>query len=255
MKSQKRKYKKQELICYNGNKRITALPIFELTTPAPTLIYAHGYGYNMEPYPMKLLAEQGIATYSFDFCGGSANSRSEGTPKEMSVMTEITDLNAVIDTIKPQNFVDEKNLFLCGLSQGGFVSTVTAANRCSEIRGLILLCPAYVIQDMFKNRFKQKELILDTFNFSHMTLSRKYVEDIWDNDVYEIMKSYTRDVLIFHGDADNMVPLHYSKRATTTFSSVELVVLPGAGHILTMDDEEKVVRMTLDFIKERLGSF
>ncbi|PRS31725.1 hypothetical protein C6W19_21730 [Bacillus sp. RJGP41] len=111
-----------------------------------------------------------------------------------------------------------------------------------------MLCPAYVIQDMFKNRFKQKELIPDTFNFSNMTLSRKYVEYIWDFDVYEIMKRYTRDVLIFHGDADNMVPLHYSKRTTTTFSSVELVVLPGAGHMLTMDYEEKVVRMTLDFI-------
>ncbi|CAH0220821.1 hypothetical protein ASG97_06745 [Bacillus sp. Soil745] len=73
-----------------------------------------------------------------------------------------------------------------------------------------MLCPAYVIPYMFKNRFKQKELIPDTFNFSNMTLSRKYAEYIWDFDVYEIMKRYTRDVLIFHGDADNMVPLHYS---------------------------------------------
>ncbi|MED3785676.1 hypothetical protein P4576_00225 [Peribacillus frigoritolerans] len=61
------------------------------------------------------------------------------------------------------------------------------------------------------------------------------------------MKRYTGDALIFNGDADNMVPLYYSKRTTTTFSSVELVVLPGAGHMLTMNYEEKVVRMTLDF--------
>ncbi|MBD8137816.1 alpha/beta fold hydrolase [Peribacillus frigoritolerans] len=78
-------------------------------------------------------------------------------------------------------------------------------------------------------------------------------EIYWDYDVYEMMEMYTRDVLIFHGDADNMVPLHYSKRTTTTFSSVELVVLPGAGHMLTMDYEEKVVRMTLDFILRKIG--
>ena len=57
----------------------------------------------------------------------------------MSVSTEISDLEVVIDYIK--NNVFPEKLFLYGESQGGFVSALTGAKR-KDISGLVLLYPA-----------------------------------------------------------------------------------------------------------------
>lgn len=47
----------------------------------------------------------------------------------MSVFTEQDDLNAVLNNMLSQNFVDKNNLFLLGASQGGVVSTLVAAEN------------------------------------------------------------------------------------------------------------------------------
>ncbi|CZQ99405.1 alpha/beta hydrolase fold-1 [Trichococcus palustris] len=245
---------KQKLYCKKGYNRIYGeahIPD-DAKGPFPTVIYAHGLGNNMQPYPMERLVEQGVAVYCFDFCGGSFSSRSDGESIEMSAMTEVDDLNAVIDTLKKQDFVDEKNLFLCGMSQGGYVSTMLASQRPTEIRGLILLCPAYVIQYQFKDQFKRKEHIPAIFLFSNMTIGRRYVEDIWEIDIYNQMEKYPNDVLIFHGDADELVPLSFSERATVCFPAAELVVLHGESHMLTWRYEDNFFRMTMDYIKKHL---
>lgn len=238
------------LYCKNGKKKIFGRAYIpsDGTAPYPTVIYSHGYGYNMQPYPMEWLAERGIAAYSFDFCGGSAMGRSDGKSCDMSVMTEAEDLNAVIETLIQEEWVDSNNLFLCGMSQGGYVSSIVAAKRQDEIRGLILLCPAYVLQYEFKEQFREKSKIPKTFQFSNMTLGRRYVEDIWDFDVYDVMKAYQKDVLIFHGDADGMVPLKYSQRAVDVFPAAELVVLHGANHMLFLDYADRIFGMTVDYV-------
>lgn len=60
-------------------------------------------------------------------------------------MTEVADLNAVVDMIKTLDFVDTDNIFLLGRSQGGFVSALTAAQREDDIQGMVLFYPAFVI--------------------------------------------------------------------------------------------------------------
>lgn len=238
------------LYCQNGKNRIFGqayLPA-DGTGPYPTLIYAHGYGYNMRPYPMEWLVEHNIAVYCFDFCGGFPTSRSDGDSRDMSIMTEAEDLDAVIDRLKQEEWVDTNNLFLCGLSQGGCVSSIVAAQRRDEVCGLVLLCPAYLLWYQFKERFRRRSSIPETFRYSNMTLGRRYVEDIWDDDVYELIKTYQKPVLIFHGDADELIPLKYSERAEKVFPSAELVVLRGAGHMLFLDYAEEVFNRTVDFV-------
>lgn len=245
---------RKSLCLHNGKKKIygeICLPKnFEGTIP--TVIYSHGYGYNMEPYPLERLAERGLAVYRFDFCGGSPMGKSDGSSTDMSVMTEAEDLYAVMDMLRQQDFVDQRNLFLCGMSQGGFVSSIVAIKRQEEIGGLILYCPAYVLRDDFKRRFPDRSRIPERFHFSNMTLGKRYVEDVWDYDIYQESKKFAKDVLIFHGDADTLAPLHYSERVAKTFPSAELVTLHGAGHMLAWGYEDKVVGETLEFIKNHI---
>lgn len=67
----------------------------------------------------KFLAELGYCAYSFDFCGGSVLSRgkSDGKTTDMSVLTEVRDLEAVISHVQSLPYTS-KTLLLMGCSQG-----------------------------------------------------------------------------------------------------------------------------------------
>ena len=77
----------------------------------PTVIISHGYNGSYQysaPYA-ESVAEAGIASYIFDFSGGSINSKSDGNMTNMSVLSEMEDLNEVIDFVKTLPFVDINN--------------------------------------------------------------------------------------------------------------------------------------------------
>ncbi len=60
----------------------------------------------------------------------------------MSAMTEVSDLEAVIEAAKDWDFVDSSAIVAVGESQGGCVSAVYAADHADELAGLVLLYPA-----------------------------------------------------------------------------------------------------------------
>lgn len=88
----------------------------------PAVIFSHGFGgnYQVGMQYAEALTEKGYVVYCFDFCGGSPDSRSDGTTLEMSVFTEQADLEAVIHMIQGQDFVDKENIFLMGTSFSAF---------------------------------------------------------------------------------------------------------------------------------------
>ena len=49
-------------------------------------------------------------------------------------------------------------------------------------------------------------------------------------DIYKVIGNYKGDVLIVHGDKDDVVPLSYSKRAATVYESANLIIFEGGGH-------------------------
>lgn len=140
----------KEMPCYSREK------IFGLLyTPAeykgklPAVILSHGYNSShRELLDMaECLAKSGFAAYCYDFCGGSAVSKSGGSSLDMSIETEISDLKAVIKTISETDHIDTDRIYLYGESQGGFVSALTAAQIPDKIAGEVLLYPAFCIPD------------------------------------------------------------------------------------------------------------
>ena len=61
----------------------------------PLVILGHGYdgSYSDNLDYGRYLSSNGIACYVFDFCGGSEDSKSSGSMEDMSVWTEIEDLD------------------------------------------------------------------------------------------------------------------------------------------------------------------
>ena len=217
----------------------------------PTVIFSHGFGgnYQVGAGYAEALAQKGYVVYCFDFCGGSTGSRSDGSTLEMSIFTEQADLEAVIHMIQQQSYVDKDNIFLMGSSQGGAVSAITAAANKEEIRGAVLLYPAFVLVDNTKEQFASVDEIPDTYYLMWMTVGRAYAEKLLDYDIYEAISVYDKDVLLIHGDADSIVPLSYSQKAVEVYDSARLEVLPGAGHGFHGSDAEQTIAWTLEYLE------
>ena len=197
----------------------------------PLVLCAHGLGgtYRSCVAYAEQLASHGIAAYCFDFRGGGG-SRSDGKTTEMSVMTEVADLEAILDAAKSWDFADPDKILLLGTSQGGIVSAITAARHTDEVAGLILCYPAFLVHDDVHRAFSSLDSVPETFSYQWITAGRIYVSDMWDYDVYAEIGNYTKPVLLMHGSSDSVVPLSYAERAAEVYSDVEYYVINGAGH-------------------------
>jgi hypothetical protein len=227
---------------------------------------SHGLGSTAQmmeraKWPQAALA-QGFVVYTFDFCGGSRNTKSDKTYYEMSVMTEVSDLNAVMDYVKSQPYVDADNLFLLGQSQGGFVSAVTAAGRAEEVKAMILIYPALcIVHDLHEMIPDISEVTGDTVETAMGTLGAIYALDAYDIDVMNTIAGYTGDVLIIHGMNDLTVPYTWSLEAISTAyaeSASELLLISGKksthGFEMVYDQGREYAQAAgIDFLNRHVG--
>lgn len=223
--------------------------------PMPAVIFSHGYGGTHSigaPYA-QALAQKGFVVYCYDFRGGSNGSRSDGSPLDMSVFTEKADLEAVLSMIRSLDYVDRERIFLMGTSQGGMVSAMAGAAHPEEVRGMMLLYPAFCIPENARAQFTTLGSVPDQVSFfSWLTVGRRYVEDVWDYDVYADIAAYEKDVLILHGDRDGIVELAYSQRAIEAYPAAELKVIEGAGHGFNGGDFDLAVSYLLEYLGNHL---
>lgn len=243
----------QELYAQRGENRIYGVVYIPqgAGNKMPAVIFSHGFGgtHAVGSTYAEALAEKGYVVYCFDFCGGSPGSRSDGSTLEMSLFTEQADLEAVISMVQQLDYVESDNLFLMGSSQGGAVSAITGAAHPEEIRGMVLLYPAFVMVDAANSLFESAEQIPETYYFMWMNVGRAYFEPLLDYDIYGAIAAYDRDVLLIHGDADSIVPLEYSQRALQAYPSAELEVIPGAGHGFYGEDAQQAIAYMLDYLQ------
>lgn len=218
----------------------------------PTVIISHGFGGLAErgDFYAQSLAKAGFVVYSFDFMGGNKNSRSGNDTLNMSVFTEVDDLDVVISKLKSQSYVDLSKLFLLGQSQGGVVSTIEAAKLKGDIKGLILVFPAFVLFDDARELFKSTSDIPEVYNHRGSEVGRAYFEKSLDYDVYQDIKNYDGKVLIVHGTNDTTAPISYSRKAVETFPNVVLKEIQGAGHGFRGAQQEETTKYIVDFVKE-----
>lgn len=218
----------------------------------PAVILSHGFNSSSmlnEGYA-ESFAKQGYAAYIFDFCGGSPSTKSDGVTTEMSVLTEYRDLSDVMDQIKALDYVDGDQMFLFGLSQGGFVSAYTAAQRPDDVKGLVLFYPAFVLQETYFQQYDSVEDIPDEeFESMGVPLGAIYAKDARSFDIYEEIGKYKGDVLICHGDKDTLVDLSYSEKAVEVYDSAELKVIQYGEHGFQGKLAREATGYTVEFLQ------
>ncbi|MBD5560476.1 MAG: alpha/beta fold hydrolase [Clostridia bacterium] len=232
--SENKSVNRMEWECSVGSQTIRGVLMRpETGCKGPLLICSHGYGgthASVVPYA-EAAAQQGIAAYAFDFRGGGTQSASDGATTDMSVMTEVGDLEAVLAQAADWPFVDPSRIVLLGASQGGYVSAVAAARRSAAVAALILLYPAFVAGDDMHRKFASLDAIPEKLVYRNgLEVGRRYFADLWDYDPYAEIGGYGGPVLIIHGTEDSVVPLSYSERARSVYPRAELRLIRGGEH-------------------------
>ncbi|HIR76251.1 MAG TPA: alpha/beta fold hydrolase [Candidatus Choladousia intestinipullorum] len=250
-------YETQEMYARRGENQIYGVLYIPQNAgeTMPAIIYSHGFGgsHRSGTQYAEAMAAKGYVVYCFDFCGGSPGSQSDGSTLEMSLFTKQADLEAVIEMIQGLDYVDSSNLFLMGTSQGGAVSAITAAKHVDEIRGLVLLYPAFVLVDNANERYQSPEDIPDTQFFMWMDVGRAYFEPLLGYDIYADIEAYDKDVLILHGDEDSIVPLSYSEHAAEVYPSAQLEVLQGAGHGFSGENAQTAIDLMTEYFQSHVS--
>jgi pimeloyl-ACP methyl ester carboxylesterase len=217
----------------------------------PTVVLAHGIGSSherMDAYAEELSAH-GVVTYSIDF-SGARRGRSDGDPLRMTVETQALDVAAAVQLMSEEPFCDTSNLSLVGAGQGGLVCTVFAARNPGRVKSLALLYPAFCIHDDALAAYPDAASVPDSYVTPAGTeVGRAYNLVARELDPYGLMGSYGGDVLILHGDQDDLVDLSYSRRAAEAFPRATLEVQEGAGHGFVGSVRERAAARVREFIK------
>ena len=246
-------YEMSELELHNGDATIYG-QLYRPSRPregAPFVVVSHGFGGTCDGTAAyaRRFAEAGVACYAFDFCGGSAHSRSDGDIRDMSVLTEADDLEAVMDGLVDQGYASAGGICLMGESQGGLVSALVAARRPEDVAGLVLFYPALSIPDDARERFGDATAVPDEVEgIFGITVGGRYYEDILGLDPFVQIGAYAGPVTIYHGDKDDVVPIGYSQRAAKTYDNAVLHEVSGAAHGFSDEQLDRICAEASDFM-------
>jgi len=242
----------EELIITEGEKEIYGkiyYPKEEGTYPA--VILSHGYNGIHADFVNECtyFASNGFVAYAFDFSGGSTRSKSKGKSTDMTIFTEKEDLTVVFNYIKSLENVDKESIFLFGGSQGGLVTALAAEELVDEVKGLVLYFPAFNIPDDWRNTYPTEESIPKTTDFWGLKLGENFFKSMHEFYTFDNIGSFNKDILIIHGDRDNIAPLSYARKAEKLYENATLIVMKGEAHGFTPKGGQTAMEHALVFMK------
>lgn len=245
--------------CQRGGLTIRGIEYKPEGENLPVAIVSHGFLMwrdTVRDYA-RMLSRLGYCAYCFDFCGGSipGKSTSDGTNAEMTPMTEVEDLEAVIAYARSLPYTGDA-LLLMGCSQGGFVSAMAATKPENKVSKLVLFYPAFCIPDdaragrMLFAHF-DPENIPELINCGPITLGGCYPASVIKMDIFQEIVKFDGPVLIVHGTKDAIVNVEYAKQAYAAYGDqrAQLVIIEDGEHGFKGAHNEQAIDAVIKFVK------
>ena len=254
-------FEMKEISCVSAGKTLYGEAFFpKAPGKHPAIIMSHGYNGSHSAFYQMIgeFAKEGYICYCYDFAGGGGRSRSEGSPMEMSIVSERQNLIDVVNMVYTWDQVDKNNIFILGESQGGCVSGITAPYVADKINSAVLVYPAFCIYDDILAQYKTFEEIPVDYSLMGLQIGREYYRCFFkDNlDVYKEIVKYPGKFLILHGTNDSLVKPEYSAKAVNALNEngnkFEFHLLFGAGHGFQGEQRELYYNYVRDFLKKNI---
>ncbi|MBD9726340.1 alpha/beta hydrolase [Streptomyces caniscabiei] len=227
----------------------------------PTAVFVHGFTSNRIELPnfvamSRLLQANGVASIRFDLSG---HGESDGDFFGVTMSGEIAETRAILRSARALDFVDPDRIGLVGMSMGGVVAGVVAAEEAG-IGALCLWSPAAVAPfEIGSGYLKGRSLAAEVeekgyFDADGHRMSPALIEGIAGLDVYGRSSGYSGPVHILHGDKDDIVPLEYVRRYLDHYGgNAELEIVEGADHAWgSVPHRTTLHQSTLRFLRRHL---
>jgi pimeloyl-ACP methyl ester carboxylesterase len=259
---------KEEFITFlNKGERIVGTIHIPEEIPAPGIILCHGLtGNRIESHRLfvhtaRELCRRGFTVLRFDFRGCG---ESEGLFESITISEEVNDLKAAIDWLHSRGEILSSKIGTIGLSLGGVVSLIAAA----EDERIKAVCtwstPAEFkdLEDTAKSILgggKIEEWIMRGYLDlpSGDRIGRDFLEDALRHNILEsAAKISPRPLLIIHASNDVLVPVsHAEKLFKNAGEPKEKFIVEGADHTFNRWDWQwLVINYTVDWFKKNLKS-
>jgi pimeloyl-ACP methyl ester carboxylesterase len=223
----------------------------------PTAILYHGFsGHRIEASRAfvqlaRALVSERISVVAIDRAG---HGESDGDFYDTTVSGDIADSLQLLERIVSLDFVDSDDLHLLGLSMGGVVATVVAAETTLGIRSLTLWSVAAVFADevravMLQGESTERVSSKGYFDFHGQRLGPGFFDDAERFDVYGRARGYHGPVRVLHGDLD-FIPHSYAEAYADVYGdAMEYTLVSGADHLWeTVPMRDYVIAESVAFI-------
>jgi uncharacterized protein len=229
----------------------------ERKTPMPALVLCHGM-----PAAKYDPQERGWAVTAERFCSEGFisliyNSRGAGLSEgNFDMAGWANDLTEAVNFLYSLGEIDKRKVFLLGSSAGAATCVYIGAQDKRAAGVVTWACPGHFsfVKDNLAaatiQHFRQIGIIKDA-NFPPSV--EKWAEDFDKlGAINWIDKISPRPLLMIHGDADDVVPPEHAKILFAKAKEPkELMIIPGAGHRLRLDD--RAVGKAVSWLKQQAG--
>ena len=209
---------------------------------SPVVVCCHGLtgtrvgtGYRMVRVARRLV-KQNIACLRFDFRGCG---ESEGRFEDLTVSTLVEDLHAAIHMIDHLPGCDPTRIGLIGSSMGAYTAALVAPELFT-LRCAAFWSPVADVRNLADRIMtdETRHLLEEQGYLDHngQRLSRPFFDKIPDTDAPAALAKTPHPLLIFHGTADQSVPIEhgraYEAATKNAGGEVRFEEVPGGDHSL-----------------------
>ncbi len=230
----------------------------------PLVLVLHGLGDNrtgINGYHRKMatkLARNGMVVLRIDFRG---HGESSGSHLDVSAKTLVEDTNCALNYLKSVKNGDQSQISIVGLSLGGTVGALVAANR-SDVKNLVVQeSPFHVVStlgklhgvDSVNETLKGNKYWLKTGN---VKLSTKCLRQFMALDMVHQMSKFTGNVLLINGGQDDIVhPINSNKwQKSLVNANTEKVLFEFAGHaFLNSNSAKSAISVSVDWLGKHVN--
>ena len=237
----------------NGKKYQIDCKVWEPEKIERIIIAIHGFAGDKESGAINNLAEEMLKfntlTIAFDL-PGHGTSKVNGDLLTLENCME--DIQVVEDTYKQKYPNVEINY--CATSFGSYLLLLKLTKEPCKARKIVLRCPAICMDKIFKNAilkepfsaFKERGYTVVGYE-QELKINFSFYKELEENQIFHKYQEKNNQILIIHGDQDNMAPIEDSYRFQKEFAT-KMMVIEGADHRFKKKGElEKVVQFAKEF--------
>jgi len=221
------------------------------------VILVHGNSSNKDARGQKVMADlltkTNINSFRIDLNGCG---ESEGSFSDQTLTSTVRDLEASYQLLKNMGY---KKIALFGSSKGG-PTCMTIALKHPDICKMALKAPVsdYIPlwkkkggEQFLENWKKQGYVYKLKSDGTKLKMNYNVCQDAENYYMSTKVKDLKTPTLIVHGDADESVPLEFTKHLVNNFPAAELVIFEGADHKFSDDEQQKeAYELIVNWFKE-----